>query len=118
MIDIDAFTQAMINAVENAIKCSSAEARRQIDIGCRCSRYTTVCVTVKEYGISIADDQMCKIFDLFYRTESGFTRETVSEGIGHALAHQRVAAMNGQVDVRNCDSDAEFSRTFSTAAGH
>jgi len=52
-IGIDAFTQAMINPVENAIKLSSVEAGRQIYIGCACSRDTTICIIVKDYGISI-----------------------------------------------------------------
>jgi signal transduction histidine kinase len=55
---------------------------------------------------------MKKIFRLFYRTESELTRETVGTGIGLALVHQLVLAMQGSVDVRNRDPGAEFRVTL------
>ena len=57
---------------------------------------------------------MKKIFQLFYRTESELTRETVGTGIGLAIVHQLVTAMNGRVDVTNQDPGAQFDVSFPT----
>ena len=55
---------------------------------------------------------MKKIFQLFYRSESELTRETVGTGIGLAIVHQLTTAMNGKVDVVNAEPGAEFRVTF------
>jgi signal transduction histidine kinase len=72
--------------------------------------------TVRDHGPGVPDDQMKKIFRLFYRTESELTRETVGTGIGLALVHQLVLAMQGSVDVRNRDPGAEFRVTLTRTA--
>jgi signal transduction histidine kinase len=51
---------------------------------------------------------MRKIFQLFYRSESELTRETVGTGIGLALVRQLAQAMGGSVEVVNRDPGAEF----------
>ena len=55
---------------------------------------------------------MKKIFQLFYRTESELTRETVGTGIGLAIVHQLSKAMNGTVDIVNKQPGAEFRVSF------
>jgi signal transduction histidine kinase len=55
---------------------------------------------------------MKQIFKLFYRSENELTRETVGTGIGLALVRQLAAAMNGDVDVVNCQPGAEFCIKF------
>ena len=56
---------------------------------------------------------MKKIFQLFYRSESELTRETVGTGIGLAIVHQLTLAMNGNVDLINAEPGAEFRVWFS-----
>ncbi len=58
---------------------------------------------------------MKKIFELFYRSESELTRETVGTGIGLAIVHQLTLAMNGNVDMINAEPGAEFRISFSVA---
>ena len=111
-VEADAFTQIMINLIDNAIKFSPAEARKQIDLGCTRQRDGAICFTVRDYGAGIPKDQMRRIFELFYRPESELTRETVGTGIGLALVHQLTVAMHGKVDVQNREPGAEFSLTF------
>lgn len=113
-IDDDAFTQILINLVDNAIKFSPVEATKRIVLGCTRQSDGRICITVRDYGPGIMKDQMRKIFELFYRSENELTRETVGTGIGLALVHQLTTAMNGKVDVKNCDPGAEFSVTFNS----
>lgn len=114
--DPDAFTQIMINLVDNAIKFCPAEARRQIDITCRCERGTAVAFAVRDYGRGIAKNQLRKIFELFYRPESELTRETVGTGIGLALVRQLTDSMRGRIDVHNRDPGVEFVLSFAVVS--
>jgi signal transduction histidine kinase len=57
---------------------------------------------------------MKKIFQLFYRSESELTRETVGTGIGLAIVKQLTLAMNGSVDLMNVEPGAEFRIVFPT----
>jgi signal transduction histidine kinase len=63
---------------------------------------------VRDFGPGVPKDQMKKIFELFYRSESELTRETVGTGIGLAIVHQLCLAMGGSVDVVNRNPGAEF----------
>jgi signal transduction histidine kinase len=114
--DPDAFTQIMINLVDNAIKFCPADARRQIDITCRYERGAAVAFAVRDYGRGIAKNQLRKIFELFYRPESELTRETVGTGIGLALVRQLTDSMRGRIDVHNRDPGVEFVLSFAVVS--
>ncbi len=107
-VDADAFTQIVINLVDNAIKFSPDAEQKLIEIGARGQSDATVMFTVRDFGSGVPRDQMKKIFKLFYRSENELTRETVGTGIGLALVHQLATAMEGGVDVVNCEPGAEF----------
>jgi len=112
MIDEDCFLQIVINLVDNAIKFSAAAGERKIEIGSRVSGNGQVVFSVRDFGPGVPRNQMKKIFELFYRSESELTRETVGTGIGLAIVHQLVLAMNGSVDVVNRNPGAEFLVSF------
>ena len=108
-VDPDAFSQIVINLVDNAVKFSAKAERKVVDVGCRPAPRDGIVFTVRDYGPGVPKDQMRKIFGLFYRVDSGLARETVGTGIGLALVRQLVEAMGGTVDVANCEPGAEFS---------
>jgi len=112
LLDVDAFTQVMINLVDNAIKFSSQADDRRIEVSVKMSGEKSVEFAVRDHGPGIARDQMKKIFKLFYRSENELTRETVGTGIGLALVHRLATAMGGEVDVVNRDPGAEFRVRF------
>ena len=111
-IDEDCFAQIIINLVDNAIKFSKDAESKTIDIGSKLMGDSRVQFTVRDHGPGIPKNQMKKIFELFYRTESELTRETVGTGIGLAIVHQLATAMNGKVDVINSQPGAEFHISF------
>ena len=114
-IDADCFAQMIINLVDNAIKFSKKADNKTIEISSRRSGDDRIMFSVRDYGPGIAKDQMKKIFQLFYRSESELTRETVGTGIGLAIVHQLAVAMNGNVDMVNANPGAEFRFWFPVA---
>jgi len=115
LVEPDGFLQVMINLVDNAIKFSASAEQRAVEIGCRLSE-DTVEFRVRDFGPGIAKDQMRKIFKLFYRVESGLTRETAGTGIGLALVRELLDQMEGTVDVVNREPGAEFRVCLKRAA--
>ena len=111
-IDPDHLSQIMINLVDNAIKFSAKQEIKRIEIGCDVLRDKHAVFRVRDYGPGVAEDQMKKIFQLFYRSENELTRETVGTGIGLALVHQLALLMGGRVDVVNKLPGAEFRIYF------
>jgi signal transduction histidine kinase len=115
-IDDDCFAQIIINLVDNAIKFSRDADEKRILISSSVTSDDKVLFAVRDFGPGIPKDQMKKVFQLFYRSESELTRETVGTGIGLAIVHQLSQAMNGKVDVMNRDPGAEFRVSFPVAA--
>jgi two-component system, OmpR family, phosphate regulon sensor histidine kinase PhoR len=111
-VDEDAFSQILINLVDNAIKFSARAERKAVDIGCRLADRGTLVFLVRDYGPGVPQAQMRKIFRLFYRVDGGLTRETAGTGIGLALVRQLAEAMGGTVDVVNREPGAELSVSF------
>ena len=114
-MDEDCFVQIIINLVDNAIKFSKNAEEKVVEISSKLTGDKRVVIAVRDYGPGIPKEQMKKIFQLFYRSESELTRETVGTGIGLAIVHQLTLAMNGSVDVVNAEPGAEFRAEFSIA---
>ncbi|MCF6188917.1 MAG: HAMP domain-containing histidine kinase [Cocleimonas sp.] len=110
-VDADWFIQIMINLVDNAIKFSANAKQKKIDLSCELQK-KDIKFIIRDYGPGVDKTQMKKIFDLFYRTESELTRETVGTGIGLALVHQMTVNMGGKIDVVNREPGAEFRVVF------
>jgi signal transduction histidine kinase len=112
-IDEDCFAQIIINLVDNAIKFSKNAENKVIEVSSKRSADNRIQFSVRDHGPGIPKDQMKKIFQLFYRSESELTRETIGTGIGLAIVHQLTLAMNGNVDLINAEPGAEFRVSFS-----
>ncbi len=115
LIDEDCFAQIIINLVDNAIKFSRDAPQKIIEIRSRRSGEKRIEFSVRDFGPGIPADQRKKIFQLFYRSESELTRETVGTGIGLAIVRQLTQAMHGTVDMVNVKPGAEFRITFPIA---
>ena len=111
-IDEDCFAQIVINLVDNAIKFSKNASRKVIEIRSQLTQDGQVQFSVRDYGPGVPKDQMKKIFQLFYRTESELTRETIGTGIGLAIVHQLTAAMDGSIDLVTANPGTEFYLRF------
>ncbi|HYE04009.1 MAG TPA: HAMP domain-containing sensor histidine kinase [Planctomycetota bacterium] len=94
--DRDALAQALINLVSNAAKYSRDE--RFIAVTTRRDGASAV-LEVADRGIGIAARDQQRIFEPFYRVESGLTRETRGVGIGLSVVKSMAEAHGGQVEV-------------------
>lgn len=111
-IDEDAFTQIVINLVDNAVKFSGNASEQRIDIRWERLSSSSVFFGVRDFGPGVPPNMSQKIFRLFIRGENELTRKTVGAGIGLALVKKLGQAMNARVDVVNRSPGAEFRVHF------
>jgi signal transduction histidine kinase len=111
-VDADCFNQIVINLVDNAIKFSARADKKEIDISFDLQQDNRVVFKIRDYGPGVSRNQMKKIFQLFYRSEDKFIRETTGTGIGLSLVNQLATSMHATVDVVNADPGAEFRILF------
>ncbi len=100
--------QALINVVHNAIKYSPPRAittllveREQAD---------SVVISVQDEGPGIAPEHAGRIFDRFYRVDSGRSRDAGGSGLGLAIVQWVVQAHKGAVGVSNASGGGSVFR--------
>lgn len=108
-VDADALVQIMINLVDNALKFSTAAARRRIEIGLRDAPGGRVAFSVRDHGPGVPPGIRRQVFELFFRGGSELTRETTGTGIGLALVRQLARGMGGEVELSAAEPGARFS---------
>ncbi len=90
--------QVIDNLLTNATKYSPANST--ITVGGRYSR-TSVTVFVRDEGPGIANDQLERIFERFYRIDDRLTRRTQGTGLGLYLARAIVQTHGGDISVKS-----------------
>jgi len=94
--DQQAFTEAVINLIDNAVKYS--EDKKRIEITCSKSEGMGL-VAVKDYGVGIAKAVQKHVFDKFYRVPSGDLARSLGTGLGLALVKQLMEAQGGTISL-------------------
>ena len=119
LVDIDAFTQVVINITDNAIKFFDRDkinesSRQTIDFIFSLSpkNKESIELTIRDYGCGISVEQESKIFDLFYRGGSELTRSTQGTGIGLALVNQLMLAQLGSIQVHRMNPGLAMQMSF------
>lgn len=104
--DPDALTQVLLNLLANACKFSPGDKRLAVGLE---RRDRALRWTVTDHGIGIPAGEQQRIFEPFYRVETGLARATRGAGIGLALVRHIVTSHHGTVAV---DSTPGQGATF------
>lgn len=89
---------AVANLVDNAIKYSDAGGAVEISIATAAGSRAAE-LTVLDHGTGIPDRDLERIFERFYRVDSGRSRETGGTGLGLAIVRHVVLNHDGTVEV-------------------
>lgn len=107
-VDLDFFTQIILNTIDNALKFSKDATKKEIHIHCETDLdYFTL--SIRDFGKGIPAGQEKRVFDLFYRPENELTRTTKGTGIGLALVRELSDKMQGHVYLENQDPGCKFT---------
>ncbi len=106
-LDKDKIATVLVNLLGNAVKYTPANGRvtfrvnitdQQIEIG------------VEDTGVGIAEDELEKVFDKFFRSQDPRVQEQTGTGLGLALAQEVVRLHGGRITV---ESEINKGSTFS-----
>jgi len=119
LLDTDAFTQILLNLVDNSVKFYNAAnindpARQKITITFTANEQfnNQIEITLRDYGAGISAQQQNKIFDLFYRCGNELTRTTSGTGIGLALVKQLIKIQQGEISLKRESPGLSFKLTL------
>ncbi|MCM1050823.1 MAG: HAMP domain-containing histidine kinase [Paenibacillus sp.] len=89
---------ALINLIGNAVKHSGG-SRISIDWIREEDGYMVF--SFSDNGVGVDDEHLDRLFDLFYRVDSGRSRKNGGSGLGLSLVSRIFIAMNGDITARN-----------------
>jgi two-component system phosphate regulon sensor histidine kinase PhoR len=97
-IDRHAFEQVIGNLLDNAVKYAGDGAK--VTVSARAQGELTV-VSVSDTGAGIAPPHLARLFERFYRVDTGRSREMGGTGLGLAIVKHLVEAMGGSITVES-----------------
>ncbi len=111
----DALIQMVENLLFNAIKYSPNEKKIKIELT-REGRHAVL--RISDTGIGIAEDELQKIFEPFYRSSRHEAKQVGGTGLGLALVKQTVQAHQGEIHLQSeLGKGSTFTVMLPLAAG-
>ncbi len=115
LADRSAIEHILTNLVDNAVKYSGVGAAirvRALAIG------ASIELRVEDTGPGIAEEHLPRLFERFYRVDTGRSRELGGTGLGLAIVKHLVEAMDSQIDVESKPGEGtRFVFTLPAATG-
>jgi signal transduction histidine kinase len=106
-MDREAMEQVIINLLDNAAKYSPNNRIIQLKAGIVGNR---LCISVHDQGMGIGRKDKERIFEKFYRADTGSVRNIPGSGIGLTLVKEVIEAHRGTITV---ESERNAGSTFS-----
>jgi len=117
-VDARAFEQVVTNLVDNALKYSPEKAsvvvRARAEEGNK--KRKTIRVSVVDTGPGIEERHLPRLFERFYRVDTGRSRELGGTGLGLSIVKHLCEALGGHIDVESTPGKGStFSFTLAQA---
>ena len=101
-VDNTKLTLAISNLVENGIKYTDEGGEVKVVLD---SDHQNAFITVSDTGIGMAEEELSKIFQRFYRIDKTRDRETGGTGLGLAITHSTVLMHDGSIKVSSRENE-------------
>jgi len=99
--------EVLSNLITNAINYTPGEGK--ITLSARLEKHH-LCISVGDTGLGIAEEELGRIFDRFYRVKNEKTRYIIGTGLGLPIVKSIVEAHDGMIQV---ESKPDHGSTFS-----
>lgn len=96
----DEIHKVVVNLLDNAVKCTGLKGHGQVKLQAE-ARRSGLEIHVIDNGVGIAEHELEKIFEKFYRVQDGPAAELGGTGLGLAVSRQIVQEHGGQLEVRS-----------------
>lgn len=92
----DVLMEAVTNVIHNAIVYNREGGRVDVSVGIQ-GRSATV--KVEDTGVGIAEGEIKKVFDRFYRSEKSRSRQTGGSGLGLSIVQSIMRTLDGSITI-------------------
>jgi signal transduction histidine kinase len=106
-LDKDKIAAVLVNLLGNAVKYTPANGRVSFRVNITDKQIE---ISVKDTGVGIAEDELEKVFEKFFRSQDPRVQEQTGTGLGLALAQEVVRLHGGRITV---ESEINKGSTFS-----
>ncbi|MBE7025351.1 MAG: HAMP domain-containing protein [Ruminococcaceae bacterium] len=106
-VDADKIWEAVYNILDNSIKYTPEDGRVYVELY---RDEDNVYITVSDNGIGMAEGEVSKIFDRFYRVDKARARETGGTGLGLSIALSAVELHGGYIEVESREEEGSLFR--------
>ncbi len=86
------------NVIENSIKYSDKEPQININVN---AQNKDLFIKISDKGIGLDSDQLKRVFDNFYRAQTGNIHNTKGFGLGLSYAKYVIEKLNGQISIES-----------------
>lgn len=97
-VDKDKLSGALVNLLGNAAKYTPKEGRVKFQIDVNSS---DIQFHIEDSGIGIAEDEVARVFDRFFRSDDRRVRDEEGNGLGLTFTHDVVRLHGGRLDVHS-----------------
>jgi PAS domain S-box-containing protein len=105
-LDKDKISGLLVNLLGNAVKYTPEGGRVTFRVNVSDKQIE---ISVEDTGLGIAEDELPKVFDKFFRSQDPRVQEQTGTGLGLALAHEVVRLHGGHITV---ESEINKGSTF------
>ncbi len=98
LADRNSIRQVLNNLVENSVKYGKQEGKTKISFF---DMDENVLIEVSDDGIGIAEEELPRVFERFYRTNRGRSADSSGSGLGLAIVKHIVEAHGQSINVRS-----------------
>lgn len=96
----DEIHKAVVNLLDNAIKCTGLKGHGKVTLEAE-ARRTGLEIRVVDTGVGVPEAEQEKIFERFYRVESGPAAELGGTGLGLAVARKVAEEHHGVLELKS-----------------
>ncbi|NVB83779.1 MAG: sensor histidine kinase [Kofleriaceae bacterium] len=111
-LDANAFTLAVMNLIDNAIKYASDGKKVELRLARATKAEERIELTVRDFGPGIDPEEQQQIFERFYRARAVRLKPIRGSGIGLALVRHIARAHGGDVEVASVPGQGSTFRLW------
>lgn len=100
-VDEMQFTNVIFNLLDNAVKYMDSEREPKLDISTKDISGERLEIRVRDNGIGIKRDDLKRIFDKFFRVNTGNRHDVKGFGLGLAYVKKMITLFGGSINVES-----------------